>query len=248
MAYQKRSSGALLLLLGGCAIFCVNLAGLQDPGFVQPGPRGGMQQQPVRSTATARQFFGNPLEAVTGGPTVVIKEDYTMAALFLSLGALLSILLPYAAFGFGAFLLLLGGLFYFQTGRVRFVFDGEAMEVKTTDFTSTTDGEPELKKTGENIVVGGENRWKYNTFVNYEFFPKGLVEQGLPPVLVYFKETQTPQEQWNEGPGASANSPEALAKGAKAGQVHFFPCVCDAQQIKAEFEKRGCAKIVTPED
>jgi len=92
-------------------------------------------------------------------------------------------------------------------------------------------------------VVGGENRWKYSTFVNYEFFPKGLVEQGLPPVLVYFKETQTPESEWGVGPGEFANNEEALAKGAVPGMVHFFPAICDAQQIKAEFERRGCKKI-----
>eukprot|EP00971_Amphidinium_carterae_P043204 849987-Amphidinium_carterae.1 len=31
---------------------------------------------------------------------------------------------------------------------------------------------------GENIVVGGENRWSYSSFVNWEFFPKGWVEQA----------------------------------------------------------------------
>ena len=34
------------------------------------------------------------------------------------------------------------------------------------------------------------------------------------PILVYFKETQTPEENWNVGPGEQANSEEALAKGA----------------------------------
>ena len=34
------------------------------------------------------------------------------------------------------------------------------------------------------------------------------------PILVYFKETQTPEEMWNIGPGEQANSEEAIAKGA----------------------------------
>ena len=34
------------------------------------------------------------------------------------------------------------------------------------------------------------------------------------PILIYFKETQTPEENWNIGPGEQANSPEAIAKGA----------------------------------
>ena len=34
------------------------------------------------------------------------------------------------------------------------------------------------------------------------------------PILVYFKEMQTPEEMWNVGPGEQANSEEAIAKGA----------------------------------
>lgn len=34
------------------------------------------------------------------------------------------------------------------------------------------------------------------------------------PILVYFKETQTPPEMWNIGPGEKANSEEAIANGA----------------------------------
>ena len=51
-------------------------------------------------------------------------------------------------------------------------------------------------------MVGGANRWAYNTFVNYETFPKGWDV----PILVYFKETQTPESQWGVGPGEMANS------------------------------------------
>ena len=39
------------------------------------------------------------------------------------------------------------------------------------------------------------------------------------PILVYFKETQTPEENWNVGPGEQANSEEAIAKGA--GKIIF---------------------------
>jgi len=37
------------------------------------------------------------------------------------------------------------------------------------------------------FAVGGENKWKYKSFVNWKFFPS----EDLP-ILVYFKETQTP--------------------------------------------------------
>jgi len=186
-----------------------------------------------------RRFFANPFEEPPPPPEppVVIKEDYTIAAVFLGFGAILSTTLPFAGFGLGAFIFLLGVLFFIQAGRVRFVFDEEAFEVKTLGNNENLDD------IGENFAVGGENRWKYSSFVNWTFFPEGLVEKGLPPILVYFKETQTPEDKWNVGPGELANSEDAVAKGAVRGQVHFFPCICDAQQVKTEFEKRGCQRI-----
>ncbi|KAK2984104.1 hypothetical protein RJ640_018129 [Escallonia rubra] len=55
----------------------------------------------------------------------------------------------------------------------------------------------ELEEAGENVFVGGKNRWKYSTFVNWELWWPNF------PILVYFKETQTKPE----------------------GQVHFFPVI-----------------------
>ncbi|GER53496.1 peptidyl-tRNA hydrolase family protein [Striga asiatica] len=46
---------------------------------------------------------------------------------------------------------LLGLLLLVQTTRVRFVFDKEALEVKVGD---------QLQESGENVFVGGKNRWK----------------------------------------------------------------------------------------
>ena len=63
--------------------------------------------------------------------------------------------------------------------------------------------------------MGGANRWKYESFVNWEFFPSVDL-----PILVNFTETQTPQDQWDVGPGQGANGADALAKGAVKGQVH----------------------------
>ena len=94
------------------------------------------------------------------------------------------------------------------------------------------------RSTGENVVVGGENLWAYKSFVNYDFFPSESF-----PILVYFKETQTPEDQWNVGPGEQANSAEAIANGAKPGQVHFFPAIANVAALKSGFEVHGCAKI-----
>jgi len=241
----SRTAATLLLAAAWCRW---GLSG--DSAFLSAAHRGARQQPaagriavvaiPQRQLSVARRFFDNPFAAPPEppAPPVVIKEDYTLAAIFGALGVVLCAALPYAGFGLGALILLLAVLFYVQAGRVRFVFDNEAFELRTLG-----DGSDELESPGENIVVGGKNRWKYSSFVNWEFFPKGLVEQGLPPILVYFKETQTPKEEWDVGPGAQANSEEALAKGAQPGMVHFFPAICDTRQIKEEFERRGCAKI-----
>ena len=41
----------------------------------------------------------------------------------------------------------------------------------------------------ENAFVGGRNRWRYDTFVNWEFWWPGF------PVLVYFKVRTCPGEK-----------------------------------------------------
>jgi len=133
-----------------------------------------------------------------------------------------------AAFVLGLPIFFFGLFLAYQATTLRFTFDD-------TDFSLV---KSDLSSTGENVVVGGENRWAYKSFVNYEFFPSETF-----PVLVYFKETQTPKEVWMIGPGEVANSPDALSKGAKPGQVHFFPVIGNPRAIKAEFVSHGCAKI-----
>ena len=95
---------------------------------------------------------------------------------------------------------------------------------------NTGDSAEGLTDSGENFVVGGANRWSYDSFVNYDFFPN----RGLP-ILVYFKENQTPREKWEEGPG------KLDKKGG--GQIHFFPAIANVRQLKEQFALRGCAKI-----
>ena len=58
----------------------------------------------------------------------------------------------------------------FQTTTLRFTFDDSDLSLVKADGAST----------GENVVVGGENRWKYNTFVNWDFLPSEEF-----PILVY---------------------------------------------------------------
>lgn len=58
------------------------------------------------------------------------------------------------------------------TAACRFVFDDDSLEVVIA-------GKEEQQT--ENAFVGGRNRWRYDTFVNWELWWPGF------PILVYFK-------------------------------------------------------------
>jgi len=171
---------------------------------------------------------------IVASEPVVISEDYRLAVSCIAAGSLI-IFVPWLP---GGFCLLLGLLLVVQTLRIRFVFDDEAFEVKTKEFDQLFSGDASLTNTGENFAVGGENRWSYSSFVNWDFFPGERL-----PILVYFKETQTPDDKWDVGPGTLANSADALAAGAVKGQVHFFPCIGSAKALKEQFTQKGCAKL-----
>ncbi|CAD6251133.1 unnamed protein product [Miscanthus lutarioriparius] len=129
--------------------------------------------------------------------TVVPDPDYRLPIAILGIASAFAYadnLLAAAPVG------LLGLLLLFQTTRVRFVFDNEALEVKVGD---------QLQESGENVFVGGKNRWKYSTFVNWELWWPQF------PILVYFKETQTKPE----------------------GQVHFFPVIFVSSSVFTQSTK-----------
>jgi Protein of unknown function (DUF3119) len=215
--------------------------------------------QPSKDNTRLYGFFGNFFDSATKANNkaaaavvydkVVIDPDFRVAGLFLGLGATLDFI-PYLQLTLGPLVTALGVLFFVQTLRIRFVFDEEnCIELKTTSLggsNANTDNTDGLNDSGENVVVGGANRWACDTIVNYDFFPQSWMTPTHPigPILVYFKETQTDESMWNQGPGQSANDPAKVEAGvAIPGQVHFFPAVCNAQQIEAEFAKRGCGKI-----
>ncbi|CAM9446708.1 unnamed protein product [Chrysoparadoxa australica] len=130
---------------------------------------------------------------------VVVQPDLRLPAGAVTLGLGLIGLHQY---GPGVPLAVIGGLLALQATRVRFLFDDEAMEVKIGE---------ELDESGENFAVGGANRWKYNTWTNWEVYPNESL-----PILMYFKETQT--------------SPE--------GQIHFFPFIMDPEILLREVRAR----------
>jgi Protein of unknown function (DUF3119) len=146
---------------------------------------------------------------------VAIPSSYNVAGGFLATAAT-------AGFGFdnwwaGVPIGLIGLLLLVQTGRVRFVFDKEAMEV----FVERKNEKGEVEQgSRENFVVGGKNRWKYSTFTDWFFIPSKDF-----PILMYFKENQT--------------SPE--------GQVHLFPVIMDGKMLyETLMEKVGSVSSSSP--
>jgi hypothetical protein len=176
---------------------------------------------------------------------LVIKEDYRLALAFLLSG---SFTMAYtqqgAGFLAGFFLTALGLVFGAQTMRVRFVLDKDDFRVMKAPLSASWGATPgAIEPAGDNVVVGGTNRWKYKSFVNYGFFPKGFVEAGLPPILFYFKETQTPQKG-ARGPGkVLSDASTSLLGEARNGQVHFAPAMCDCRELDAQLKAKGAKRL-----
>lgn len=179
-----------------------------------------------------------PATATTFEP-VTVKNDFRVAGAFLAAGLLLD-QIPYIQVTLGAFVTLLGAIFLLQSFRIRIIFN-EKNELELVNVKNILTGETE--SSGENVVVGGANIWACDSIVNYDFFPP-IGSSPIGPILIYFKETQTDPEFWNDGPGEFANKEEKIQSGeAVPGQVHFFPAVANSEQMREEFEKRGCAKL-----
>ena len=184
------------------------------------------------STASSKSVSSTSLAAVPV-EVEVIDPSYNLALGSLALAAAFALpgspLKSNLSTILGGVPLALFGLFLsFQTITIRFTFDDKNFSLVKASGESS----------GKNFVVGGENVWAYDKFVNYDVFPSEAF-----PILIYFKEQQTPEEFWNIGPGEQANSAEAIAKGAVPGQVHFFPAIANTEDIIKGFEKHNCAKL-----
>jgi len=135
-------------------------------------------------------------------------------------------LLTAKPFGLLALLFTIFSLFIaFQTTTLRFGFDDDS-------FSLVKSGSGGTQLVEENIVVGGENKWKYTSFQNYNYLPSSKF-----PILVYFREDQTPIEN-REEIDASILQVDTLE-----GQVHYFPAISNTQQLTNGFQKHNCAHI-----
>ena len=133
---------------------------------------------------------------------VIVEPNYNLA---IGTSITTAAILAAGNLALGAFFSLLTVLFFVQTGRVRFLFEGNDFEVKVSGGDSDT---PEaLSDSGENFAVGGANRWKYDSVTNWFFIPSRAF-----PILVYFNEKQTNAEQGK-------------------GQPNFFPVIMNGDQL-----------------
>lgn len=195
----------------------------------------------TKVNAQAKNFFNSiysmDKNSSKTNEITIIDPDFRVAILLLALGGLFDTI-PYIQLTVGPLITALGVLVLVQTFRLRFVFDNESFSLVTTGMGVKKD---DPGKVGDNVFVGGANRWATNSIINTDYFPKGWIDGPVGPILIYFKENQTPKEKWNEGPGKIANDPAKVEAGiVRPGQVHFFPAVANARQLREEFKKRGC--------
>lgn len=104
------------------------------------------------------QFFSNfKLPSAAKAPkreTVIPAPSYNIPAVLLGTAGVAHFAGNDVAAGIAG---ILGAFLAVQATRVKFVFEDDALEVVIG----------EQKEKTENAFVGGENRWKYDTFVNW---------------------------------------------------------------------------------
>lgn len=134
----------------------------------------------------------------------------------------------------GIFHLLFAALLWVQTRRVRLVMHKDGFEFYNIKGPHLDlDNGAWLEAKPDNYVVGTPNRWTYDSIINYGFFPS--IEF---PVIVYFKETMTPEEKWSRW--------FAAFDSYGRGQPHFFPGIVDVYKFRDEMEARGVKRKQIP--
>lgn len=136
---------------------------------------------------------------------------------------------------FGAgFHVLFAALLWVQTARVRCVFEKDAFEFYNVKGPKLDlENGAELVRKPDNYVAGTQNRWTYDSIINYGFFPSEEF-----PVICYFKETATPEWKWNRW--------FAAFDSYGRGQPHFFPGICNVKKFKEQMELRGAKRKPIP--
>jgi hypothetical protein len=193
--------------------------------------------QTISTTTAATTAATTPTTtslSMTGGIVELVDPSYNLAIGTFGIGLIAGFLedlrdgnndklLTAKPFGALAVLFTIFSLFItFQTTTLRFGFDDDSFSLVKSN------GEP----LQENVVVGGENKWKYTSFSNYNYLPSSKF-----PILVYFRENQTPIANREEIDIA------ALQVDNLDGQVHYFPAISNTKQLTDGFNKHGCSHI-----
>lgn len=185
------------------------------------------------------QVFNRAEAPAQNGVGHVIDRDYTVASVLLCVGLWLGLFGPSESQfidGLGAAFHLWFGCFVgMQTMKTRVVFNRGTFELNTvTNSVLGLEADKGLKpKECKNYVLGTNNEWRYDSFVNWEFFPSIDF-----PILIYFKETQTPPEMQIKGSLGGRQMDRR-----NNGQMHFFPAFANVRQVREQFEAHGCKKI-----
>jgi hypothetical protein len=220
MLQLQRSVFLLTLVLG---VFNLTNALRLKPALIRVNAANLNTAASTMTTATALRAL----------PDVIADPNFNLAAGSAVIGTICGGLedvikskvgkpLAYVFGGAAVLFTIFGAFIAFQTATLRFAFD------ETSFSLVKSSGE----KIGDNVVVGGENKWVYKSFVNWQFLPSKDF-----PILVYFKETQTPESSWVEAPIVVDNL---------QGQAHFFPAIANAHQLQENFVSHNCKRMDSP--
>lgn len=241
----------------------VTLATIVTAGAFQPSSKTPLAGQHVKNKASSlappdvrpgapltkadmvaiRSPFWNAFNSQNSAPEAkidyVVDRDYTVALTLMLVGIWLTMFHPsdtlFIDYLGGAFHLWFGSFIGMQTMRTRAVFTKDKFELKTvTNKVLGLQKDKGLKaKEFQNYVLGTNNEWRYDSFVNWDFFPSIHL-----PILVYFKETQTPKNMQIKG---SIGSHQMDRR--DNGQMHWFPAFANVRQLREQFEAHGCEKV-----
>eukprot|EP00339_Tiarina_fusa_P011084 CAMPEP_0117035998 /NCGR_PEP_ID=MMETSP0472-20121206/25532_1 /TAXON_ID=693140 ORGANISM="Tiarina fusus, Strain LIS" /NCGR_SAMPLE_ID=MMETSP0472 /ASSEMBLY_ACC=CAM_ASM_000603 /LENGTH=241 /DNA_ID=CAMNT_0004745635 /DNA_START=97 /DNA_END=822 /DNA_ORIENTATION=+ len=186
-----------------------------------------------------------PVPEETAGPfpwsrhDVMVEPDYFLAKDIAAMAP--GLMVMYHPTIFPAFLglsaatfhLALAAFLWSQTNRVRLVFGKDNFEL----FNLSNDGSA-LKEKPSNYVAGTVNSWTYDSVVDYGFYPS--IEY---PLIIYFKETATPKNQWGNfeywGKFAMSTLEPLFGIDDIEGQPHFMPALMDVSEFVTQMEQRG---------
>jgi hypothetical protein len=240
---------SFLALLGASSAFVpstpflkVHQTTLSAASSLQPGktkPKPGYEKMSTKPVADRKvsKAERNRMK------DVMIDPSYSLAVALAALGPLIIWYHPsYFEDGSmsvigtagGLFHILFAALLWVQTRRVRLVFEKDGFEFyNIKGYKLDLEKGARLERKPDNYVAGTQNRWRYDSIINYGFFPSIWF-----PVIVYFKETDTPEWKWNRW--------FAAFDSYGRGQPHFFPGISNVFQFKEQMEARGVKRKPVP--